>query len=252
MAESETAAPALEPECATPALNTLEPECATPALNTLEPECVTPALNTLEPECVTPALNTLEPECATPGLNTLEPECATPGLNTLEPECVTPALNTLEPECVTAHSGVSDLQHTHTSLIKTETDLDSTYTGDLIKTEGIDSTELGYAPHLHPDQIKTETDDGGYIKSAQDSDLWDITCDSIKSDKVKCESSESLVSGLVNFSEQTNLNDHRIIHTGKKPYKCTQCGKAFTRLAHVNAHKTIHTGEKPYKCTQCG
>ncbi|KAJ8390799.1 hypothetical protein AAFF_G00099310, partial [Aldrovandia affinis] len=79
-------------------------------------------------------------------------------------ECAAPGLLTLEPEYVTAHSGVCDLHHTHTSLIKTETDLGSTHTGDLIKTESFDSTELGYVPHLHPDQIKTETDDGGYLK----------------------------------------------------------------------------------------
>ncbi|KAJ8377431.1 hypothetical protein AAFF_G00260360, partial [Aldrovandia affinis] len=71
-----------------------------------------------------------------------------------ETECAAPGLHTLEPECVTAHSGVSDLHHTHTSLIKTESDLGSTHTGDLIKTESFDSTDLGYVPHLHPDQIK--------------------------------------------------------------------------------------------------
>uniref|UniRef100_A0A0E9V442 Uncharacterized protein n=1 Tax=Anguilla anguilla TaxID=7936 RepID=A0A0E9V442_ANGAN len=59
-----------------------------------------------------------------------------------ETECAAPGLNTLEPECVTAHSGVSDVRHTHTSLIKTETDLGSTHTM-VLKTETLDSTELG-------------------------------------------------------------------------------------------------------------
>ncbi|KAJ8362707.1 hypothetical protein SKAU_G00115380, partial [Synaphobranchus kaupii] len=81
-----------------------------------------------------------------------------------ETECAAPGLNTLEPECVTAHSGVSDVHHTHSSLIKIESDLGSTHTGDLIKTENLDRTELGYVTHLHPDQIKTEADDGGYLK----------------------------------------------------------------------------------------
>ena len=49
-----------------------------------------------------------------------------------ETECAAPGLNTLEPECVTAHSGVSDVHHTHTSVIKTEADLGSTHTGDNI------------------------------------------------------------------------------------------------------------------------
>ncbi|KAJ8362686.1 hypothetical protein SKAU_G00115170 [Synaphobranchus kaupii] len=262
-----------------------------------------------------------------------------------ETECAAPGLNTLEPECVTAHSGVSDVHHTHTSLIKTETDLGSTHTGDL-KTESLDSTELGYVTHLHSDQIKTETDDGGYLKAEHIGDLQDIKCVHIKSDKIKCESSESLVSDLMNtemngaavdHKEQTepgqcagepnanckkeefhdlltqrgDLNYHldinignnhtRIadkstnrsikrvpfkkvnvmiehiinnssknqkrlnffqkktihrnkgkIHTGKKPYKCTQCEKCFSTTSYFNEHLRIHTAEKPYKCTQCG
>ena len=112
-----------------------------------------------------------------------------------ETECAAPGLNTLEPECVTAHSGVSDVHHTHTSVIKTEADLGSTHTGDLIKTESLDFTELAYLTHLHPDQIKTETDDGGYLKAEQISDLQDFD---MKSDKIKCESSESFVSDLMN------------------------------------------------------
>ena len=112
-----------------------------------------------------------------------------------ETECAAPGLNTLEPECVTAHSGVSDVHHTHTSVIKTEADLGSTHTGDLIKTESLDFTELAYLIRLHPDQVKTETDDGGYLKAEPISDLQDFN---MKSDKMKCESSESLVSDLMN------------------------------------------------------
>ncbi|KAJ8363008.1 hypothetical protein SKAU_G00118390, partial [Synaphobranchus kaupii] len=111
-------------------------------------------------------------------------------------ECAAPELNTLEPGCVSAHSGVSDVHHTHISVIKTETDLVSTHSGDLIKTKSRDSTELGFVTYLHPDQIKTETDDGGYLKAEHISDLQDIKCVDIKSDQMKCESSESSVSDL--------------------------------------------------------
>ncbi|KAJ8363004.1 hypothetical protein SKAU_G00118350, partial [Synaphobranchus kaupii] len=112
-----------------------------------------------------------------------------------ETECAAPELNTLEPECFTARSGVSDVHHTHTSMIKTETDLDSAHSGD-IKMESLDSTELGYVTHLHPEQIKTEADDGGYLKP-EHSDLQDIKCVNIKYDHMKCECSESLVSDLM-------------------------------------------------------
>ncbi|KAJ8263762.1 hypothetical protein GJAV_G00141010, partial [Gymnothorax javanicus] len=126
-----------------------------------------------------------------------------------ETECAAPGLNTLEPECVTAHSGVSDVHHTHTSLIKTETDLGSTHSGDLIKMESLDSTELGYVTHLHPDQIKTETDDGGYLKSEQISDWQDIKYVHIKCDQVECESSENIGTDLMNTGMSGVGLDHK-------------------------------------------
>ncbi|KAJ8362673.1 hypothetical protein SKAU_G00115040 [Synaphobranchus kaupii] len=126
-----------------------------------------------------------------------------------ETECAAPGLNTLEPDCVTAHSGVSDVHHTHTSLIKIETDLGSTHTGVLIKTENLDFTELGYVTHLHPDQIKTEADYGGYVKPEHFSDLQDIKCINIKSGQMKCESSESSVSDLLKTVMSGGCFDHK-------------------------------------------
>ncbi|KAJ8362747.1 hypothetical protein SKAU_G00115780, partial [Synaphobranchus kaupii] len=134
-----------------------------------------------------------------------------------ETGCAAPGLNTLEPECVTAHSGVSDVHHTHTSLIKIETDLGSTHTGVLIKTENLDFTELGYVTHLHPDQIKTETDDGGYLKAEHISDLQDIRCVNIKSDQMKCESSVCLVSNPMNTVTNGAGVDHK---DQTEPWQC--------------------------------
>ncbi|KAJ8362678.1 hypothetical protein SKAU_G00115090, partial [Synaphobranchus kaupii] len=162
-----------------------------------------------------------------------------------ETECAAPGLNTLEPECVTAHSGVSDVLHTHTSLIKTETHLGSTHTG-VLKTESLDFTDF-YVTHLHPDQIKTETDDGGYLKAEHMSDLQDIKCVDMKSDQMKCECSESLESDLMN----TVVNGAGVDHKEQtEPWHCagepnpnckteeihdlpTQCG-------HLNHHCDIN------------
>ena len=64
------------------------------------------------------------------------------------------------------------------------------------------------------------------------------------------------------FSIDKDLKSHMwISHTGDKPY-CTQCGKAFSYISrfiivkgHINAANVTHmrkqTGKKPYKCIQC-
>ena len=184
-----------------------------------------------------------------------------------ETKCTTPGLNTLEPECVTAHSGVSAVHHTDSSLTKTETDLGPTNTGGLIKTESLVFTELAYRTHLHADQIKTETDDGGYIKAEHTSVLPDIKCDDISDGEVKFESSEILVSDLMN----TELIGDDVVHKGQtEPWQCagepnpnskkpgkkqdrsTQHVRCFNEPSELIQDKGNRAGQKSHQCAQCG
>ncbi|KAJ8278443.1 hypothetical protein GJAV_G00087670, partial [Gymnothorax javanicus] len=197
-----------------------------------------------------------------------------------ETKCTTAGLNTLEPECVTANSRVSDLHYTEAPLIKTETDLCPISSG-VLKTESLDFTDLAYATHLYPDQIKTETVDGDYIKTELVSILPDIKCVYIKSDEDMLESSEVSGSDFMNTvlngagvdekgeaelyhcvgepspdGKNSGENRSDLIHDvgileREKPHQCYSCGRCFFRKSHLIYHLAIHTGEKPYKCEQC-
>ncbi|XP_030054335.1 zinc finger protein 141-like isoform X1 [Microcaecilia unicolor] len=50
---------------------------------------------------------------------------------------------------------------------------------------------------------------------------------------------------------KSNLQQHKITHTGKKPFKCCECNKLFKKKSELQRHKVIHTGDKPFKCPEC-
>ena len=50
------------------------------------------------------------------------------------------------------------------------------------------------------------------------------------------------------FSWISNLNQHVLTHTRKKPYQWTLCEKKSMKSS-LDKHMMTHTGEKPYQCT---
>ncbi|XP_051782400.1 zinc finger protein 329-like isoform X1 [Erpetoichthys calabaricus] len=54
------------------------------------------------------------------------------------------------------------------------------------------------------------------------------------------------------YSRMRNLQIHTRNHTGEKRYCCSECGKAFISSKYLQIHKGIHTGDKRYCCSECG
>ena len=38
------------------------------------------------------------------------------------------------------------------------------------------------------------------------------------------------------FPSKAHVRRHMPVHTGEKPFKCSQCGKGFTQKGHMRAH----------------
>ena len=48
-----------------------------------------------------------------------------------------------------------------------------------------------------------------------------------------------------------NLVRHMKIHTGERPFACSECGRRFTQKQHVIDHMVLHTGGTPHQCPFC-
>ncbi|XP_075772564.1 uncharacterized protein LOC142824459 isoform X2 [Pelodiscus sinensis] len=54
------------------------------------------------------------------------------------------------------------------------------------------------------------------------------------------------------FSEHSHFTNHQKIHTRDAPHNCSDCGKNFSANSHFVIHRMAHTGEKPFNCSACG
>ncbi|XP_059807280.1 zinc finger protein 214-like [Hypanus sabinus] len=48
------------------------------------------------------------------------------------------------------------------------------------------------------------------------------------------------------------LLTHQLVHTDVRPFRCSECGKAFKSFQELRRHQRLHTGERPFSCPVCG
>ncbi|NXP37901.1 ZN436 protein, partial [Leiothrix lutea] len=73
---------------------------------------------------------------------------------------------------------------------------------------------------------------GGSQRSSQSSELGEKPHDEEKLHKcLECGKG---------FSQNSNLIQHQMFHTGKRAYVCGECGKSFSRSSYLIQHQMIH------------
>ena len=53
------------------------------------------------------------------------------------------------------------------------------------------------------------------------------------------------------FTRAGHLKEHKVLHSGERPFACDVCAKTFTQAGHLKEHRRLHSEERPFACDVC-